>query len=146
MIELFLQTAPSYGDAAAAGGFMAMLAGIGIAMALIGLAVYIYFALVLMKIAKKVDQEPAWLAFIPIANYWLLSQMADMHWWPILLILIGWIPIIGQLAMLALSVFIIVWFWKVMEKIGRPGWWAILLIIPIVNLVIIGMAAWGEAK
>lgn len=144
MIDLILQTATNYGDTAA-GGIMAAFAGIWIAMMIVWLAVYVYMAFALMALAKKVDQEPAWLAFIPIGNLWLLSQMADMHWWPILLYLIAWIPIIGQIGMLVAIIYAIIWFWKVMEKIGRPGWWAILMLIPIVNFIIIGVAAWGEA-
>lgn len=109
-----------------------------------GVAVYIYWSLALMRIAKKIGTEPAWLAWIPIANLYLMSQMAGMHWWPVLLVVGGFIPIIGVLAAPALMVFTIVWLWKIFEKVGKPNWWAVLCLIPIVNLVLIGIAAWGE--
>ena len=54
------------------------------------------------------------------------------------------IPFIGPLFSIALCVFIIIWFWKIFEKIGKPGWWAILLLIPIVNLVMLGITAWSK--
>jgi hypothetical protein len=37
--------------------------------------------------------------------------------------------------------------WKTFEAVGRPGWWAIFMIIPILNivyLVFLGIAAWGK--
>jgi hypothetical protein len=38
----------------------------------------------------------------------------------------------------------IYFWWKIAEAVKRPGWWGILLIIPIVNLVVIGLMAWGK--
>lgn len=126
------------------GGLIAALLALGAVFFIVGVAVYIYMALAFMKIAKKTKTEPAWLAWIPIANLYLMSQMAEMHWWPVLLVIAGFIPVIGPLASLVLMVFGFIWLWKIFERVGKPGWWAILCLIPIVNLVLIGIAAWGE--
>ena len=39
---------------------------------------------------------------------------------------------------------IIVWM-KICELRGRPNWWAILFLIPVVNIVILALLAFQEA-
>jgi len=119
-------------------GFLMMM---GAAMMVVGLVLYIYFAVALMAIAKKTNTPNGWLAFIPIANIYLMTQMAGMPAWLTLAFLLPFIPFIGGLAFAVVSVYL---FWKIAEKIGKPGWWSILLLIPVVNLVIIGIMAWGK--
>ena len=67
-----------------------------------------------------------------------------MHWWPWLLIIGTFIPVIGSLASIAFLVFVIIWHWKMFEAIRRPGWWAILLLLPIVGWIMVGIAAWSN--
>ncbi|MBW2997289.1 hypothetical protein KY349_03040 [Candidatus Woesearchaeota archaeon] len=105
------------------------------------LAVYVYFALALMFIAKKKNTKNAWLAWIPIANVYLMTQVAGVPAWWTLAVLLPIIPFIGGLAMMVVMVYL---WWKIAEAIGKPGWWGILLIVPIVNFVIIGIMAWGK--
>ncbi len=132
------------------GFLMGALVGLGLISIVISIASYVYFALAYMSLAKKTKTEPAWLAWVPIANLYLISQMAKMHWWPILLILGVIIPVINVFAMIALMVFTVIWDWKIFERVGRPGWWAITIIIPIVGwitfAVLLGVAAWGKSK
>ncbi len=115
------------------------------------LAIYIYSSFAYMSLAKKTKTEPIWLAWIPIVRYYLISKIAKMPWWPILF-LIGCAvpyPMIGLASMVAFSVFFVIWSWKIFERVGRPGWWALLMIIPvagpIIFFVLIGIAAWGKA-
>lgn len=125
-------------------GFLAM----GWLSILISVAAYIYMALALMTLAKKLNTHPAWLAWIPIANLYLMSKMAQMHWWPILLLIAMIIPLLNFLAMIALLVFVIIWQWKIFERVNRPGWWALMILIPFVGAIIyyvlLGIAAWGK--
>lgn len=107
----------------------------------VGLALYVYSALALMTIAKKTNTPNAWLAWIPIANLYLMTQIAKVPWWTFLVIFLAWIPIVGTLLMLGVMIW---WFWKISEARKRPGWWSILMLIPIVNLIILGMLAWTE--
>ena len=67
-----------------------------------------------------------------------------MHWWPWLFLIGIIIPFVGGLLLLAFSVFGIIWQWKMFEAVGKPGWWALLCLIPVVNLIMIGIAAWGK--
>jgi len=63
-----------------------------------------------------------------------------MHWWPWLLLIVAFLPIIN----LVFVVFAIIWHWKMFEAVGKPGWWAILLLIPIVNIIMLAIAAWSK--
>ena len=107
----------------------------------ISLALYIYAALALMAIAKKTNTKNGWLAFIPIANIYLITQMAGKSGWWTLIILAPLIPFIGSIAM---TIAIIWFFWIIAEDIKFPGWTSILLIVPIVNLIILGIWAWAK--
>jgi hypothetical protein len=77
-------------------------AAAGIIGAIFGLlfygAIYIFVSFCLMKIYKKAGRPETWQAFIPIWNFWILSELS-----------------------------------------GKPGWWAIMLLIPCVNIVFIIM-------
>jgi len=128
--------------------FLAALIPFIILAIIAGIAFYIYTAWAFYAIAKKLKTEPAWLSWIPIANLYLYSKMAKMHWWPILLLAVAIIPIVGSVGVLILTIFTIIWYWKIFEFMGRPGWWAILGLIPFVGpilfAVFLGITAWGQ--
>ena len=98
-------------------------------------------ALALMAIAKRTKTKEPWFAWIPILNILLMLRIAKMHWAFIFVFLFSFIPIIGWIAGIVLTV--IVWG-KVSEARKRPFWWGFLTLIPIVNLVIIGILAWSK--
>lgn len=107
-----------------------------------GLVLYVYSALVLMTIANKTKVPNAWLAWIPVGNLYLMTQVANVPWWTLLVILIAWIPVVGSLALLGVYIW---WWWKIAEARKKPGWWGLMaVLIPVVNLVFMGMIAWSE--
>ncbi len=120
-----------------------LLAGFFVAFIIILIIVWIYMALALMAIAKKTKTPNAWLAWIPIANFYLMTQIGGISGWWTLLLLAGFIPLVGSLVLAVFSIYL---WWKIAEARHRPGWWGILTIIPIVNFIIMGMLAWSEAK
>ena len=126
----------------------AMISGIMGYVLLLSLASYVFIAITMMFTAKRLKVKNGWLAFIPIANMVLLANMAKMHWWPVLLLLAFWIPMINMIAMLTLVVFTFIWMWKVCERRHRPGWWALLVLIPIFGWiwyhVMWGLLAWSK--
>lgn len=128
----------STGDIAA---ILAASAAIIFMSLILVLAVYIYSALALMTIAKKTKTPNGWLAWIPIVNTYLIVQMAQQPWWHIFALLLSFIPIVGSWAFLAVTAF---WWWKIAEGLKREGWQGILMIIPIVNLVMLGVFAWSK--
>ena len=125
----------------ASGGVLAAILALGAVFMVVALAVYIYSAIALMFIAKKTGTPNGWLAFIPIANVYLVTQMAGISGWWTLIVLAPMIPFIGGLAMMAAMIWM---FWKVAEEIKFPGWTSLLLILPLVNLVILGIWAWAK--
>ena len=150
MLE-FLQIA-GLSDEALLGG---VLAGVGTALLivyfLVLIALYVYSALAFSRIATKAGKEDKrWIAWIPGVGPAILSNIiSEKHWWPWLLLIGFWIPFLNIALIIAFAVFSIIWMWKTYEAVGRPGWWAIMPIIPIVgwilNLVFIGIAAWGNS-
>ena len=111
-------------------------------VAIIGfLIIYVYAALALMYIAKRTKTENDWLAWIPIANVYLMTKIAGVHPAWTLVIFLTIIPIVGGLLMAAAMIY---FWWKIAEVRGKPGWWSLLMIIPLVNFVIMGILAWGE--
>ena len=127
------------------GPFLAIVAAFLILFIVILIALYIYVSLVFMAIAKKTKYSSPGVAWISVVGPLLIaSSAAKMHWWPVLLLIGTGIPIIGFILGVAFAVFYIMWMWKTFEKLGRPGWWAILLLMSIVNLILLGIAAWSK--
>ena len=122
-------------------GLGAIFAGFFFVFALLGIVVYIYMAIALMTIAKKTKTPNAWLAWIPFANLYLMTQIGGVPWWTIFGVLLSLIPFLGGLAVLALMVW---WWWKISEAVGKPGWIGILMIVPIANLIVPGYLAWSK--
>ncbi len=124
-----------------------MLALLGvylIPMIILGIAVYVFTALAFMNIAKRTNTPNGWLAWIPIANLYLMTQIAKVPWWTMLVILLAWIPVLGSLLVVGVSIW---WMWKICENCKKPGWWSLLIsFIPIVNLILIGILAWGKEE
>ncbi len=125
--------------------FWAVFGALGGAMlalvVIVGLAIYIYVGFALMTIANKTKVPNGWLGFIPIANIYLMTQIAKVSGWWTLGLLAALIPVLGGILVGVLMVYL---WWQVAERVGRPGWWGILMIVPILNLVIVGMMAWGR--
>ena len=122
-------------------GDVGMFAGLLLILLLVVLALYVYTSLALMFIARRTNTPNAWLAWIPIANVYLLTQIAQVSGWWTLAVLIGAIPILGFIVLTGLSLW---WFWRVAERVGMPGWTGLLMIIPVVNLIMLGVFAWKD--
>ena len=111
-------------------------------------AVYIYTSLAMMTVARKLKAKPEWLAWVPIANLFLMAKMAKKDWWPVLLLIGALIPGIGMLFLIAFGVFYIIWLWKICEMRHKPGWLAVLIIVPFIGgiwgLILWGLLAWTD--
>jgi hypothetical protein len=95
---------------------------------------YIYVSLALQTIATKTGTDNAWLAWVPIANLFLMLMVAKKPLWWFILFLIPLVNIVMA---------IIVWM-AVAEARGKPNWWGILMIVPFVNLIVPGYLAWAD--
>ena len=95
-------------------------------------------ALTLMKTAQKLGAENAWYAWIPILNIVLLFKLGEQNPWLILLMLI---PGIGALIV---GILAIIGTMKICEKRGYDKLLGLLMLVPIANLILWGMLAWGK--
>jgi hypothetical protein len=114
-------------------------AGLLIVLILVWLAIYVYSAFCLMRMADRLGVENGWFAFIPFLNIWLLCQMGDRDntWFIIMLITAFCCGIVT--AVMAILIMM-----DVSEKLGFENWWGILLIIPIFNFYVLYKLAFTE--
>jgi|SRR3989344_7787297 len=107
---------------------------------------YVYYGLAFSTIAKKLKYKQPWLAWIPIANFFLLPILAKKEWqWGFILL----VPFVNM-------VFAIIWLWAIYERRKYPGWLSLIpiaIIIPMIGwlagiaqLIIIGFVAWKDQK
>lgn len=124
------------------------------------LAIYVYTSFAFMAIAKKAKHPKPWLAWIPFVGKPILtSQIAKMHWWPILFLIplaiavlfLPIAPILGIVLILlaipfsiAFLVFYIIWQWKTFEAVGHPGWFVLFIFVNIVYYIFLGIVAWSN--
>jgi hypothetical protein len=103
---------------------------------IITFAVYFYFAFAQYKIAEKIGTPNAWFSFVPILNLVLLIQMAQRPmWWFILLL----VPVINVIC------YAIIWM-DVAKNSGSSPVLGFCNIIPFLNLITIGMMAFGGSS
>lgn len=113
---------------------------------------YIYFSLAFMEIGKKLSDPMYNIAWIPAIGPALIAyRTTERIWWPWLFLPATFIFLVSPetlpIAFISFLVFglcLLDWYRKMFIKLGKPGWWAFLLLIPLVNLVIIGIAAWKD--
>jgi len=111
------------------------IAGTMILVAVVfALAAYVYVSLALQTIATKTSTPNGWLAWIPIANIFLMLSVAKKPMWWFLLFLIPLVNIV---------IAVMVWM-AIAEARHKPNWWGILTIVPAVNLVVPGYLAWSD--
>ena len=95
------------------------------------LAFYIYNAIALMTIAKKTNTPNAWMAWLPVFDFYLVTQVGKLSGYWTLSYLTIFIPIIGSLFFL--GAYIYAWVHMCTAR-NKPGWLAIFLIIPFETL------------
>lgn len=94
---------------------------------LLSIAAYVFGAFCLQKIFQRLSIPDDWLAWIPIANTWLMYKAGDQSpWWIIGL----FIPLVNLVAV----IFLIIAFVNIIKKLGKSPWLALLMLIPIANL------------
>jgi uncharacterized membrane protein YhaH (DUF805 family) len=149
VFNFFLETTPIvYDGTMELGAFMAFFAAFFAIFLVVGVAFWLYFSFAFMSLAKKNNQDMPGLAWIPGVGPMIVAYRASgMHWWPWLLLIGLVVPYVGFITGLIFMGFFVAWNYKLFEAVGKPGWWAILMIIPAVNvvyLVLLGVAAWSK--
>jgi hypothetical protein len=93
---------------------------------LIWLGLYAYFALTLQTIGNKTGWKETWMAWIPIANLYMMCKIAKRPGWWVVLLLIPFINIVFMM---------LVWM-GIAEARNKPAWLGVLVLIPIANLIL----------
>ncbi len=108
-------------------------------------AVYIYTALALMKIADKTKvKTPKWFAWVPILNWILTVDEAGLPTAWALVFLATFIPYVGGLVVGIFELFL---FWKISERLKKPGAYALWNLVPLIGpFVSLGLIAWYKSK
>lgn len=118
---------------------------------------YIYFAVCLYRIAQKLGQGPAWMAWVPLLNIYLLYKVAGIPWLYWLGIPIGafisciLIPVLFRswlmapflifvFALYTLGLHFATWY-RVASVLNKPRWIGIVTGLPLVGLVSLGYLA-----
>ena len=94
---------------------------------------YLWTTLCLYMIAKKADTRAAWIAWIPLLNLVVLCWAAGRSgWWSFLL----FVPLVN------IVVYFDIWM-TIAEVCNQESWLGALMIVPGVNLVIMGILAFA---
>lgn len=102
---------------------------------------YLYPSLCLQFIAVKTNNHPVWLAWVPVANLFLMCKVGGVNYLWLLLLLLMFVPILGMVVNFALGGFL--WF-KIAKARNKPGWLGILAVVPIAGLVVFGYLAFSD--
>jgi hypothetical protein len=108
----------------------------GFALVFIGILVafYVFFSLCLYLIAKKLNVEAAWTAWVPLLNLWAFVGSAGKPWWWMLLL---FVPVV--------NFFIGIYLWMcIVENLGKNKWLGLLMLVPVVNLVYMAVLAFSK--
>lgn len=120
----YYSTASTTNDAAAAGVFVLVMF-IGL---IISLICYVVFAFLMGRIFKKAGQ-PAWKAWVPIYNNWILFEIGGQQgFWAVLAL----IPVVNIVSL----IFMYIAMYHVGLKLGKEGAFVLLAIfLPLVWLI-----------
>jgi hypothetical protein len=114
----------------------ALMAGMGMVVLIIFAVIYIYSSLCLYLIAKKLDVPAAWTAWIPIVQVWAFLRSAGKSLVWVLLLLV---PLVNTI--------VGVYLWMcISENCGRNKWLGLLMLLPIVNLIYLGVLAFSQSE
>jgi uncharacterized protein DUF5684 len=108
---------------------------------LIGVGVVVILMIVSMwRIFTKAG-KPGWAAIIPIYDTLVLLQIVGRPWWWILLFLVSFIPFVGGIVALIVSIII---YNDLAKSFGKStGYTVLLVLLPFIGFP---MLAFGDAK
>lgn len=97
-------------------------------------ALYVFFGLCLSRLGKKLADERAWWAWVPILQVFFMLRLAQLsYWWFIGLI----IPIVN------LGVGVYVWV-RIAARLSKPWWVGALMVVPGVDLFVLAYLAFAK--
>ena len=97
---------------------------------------YLFTSYALFRIARTLMHSRAWMAAIPFAREWLLISLVGRSWKWFVLILI---PVVNFVACW------VVWG-ELARKLNRSTWLGRMMVVPIANLFVLAMLAFGITR
>ena len=120
---------------------------------LLPLLLFCYHALCLFLVARKTGTGHAWLAWVPVADAWLMCWVAGFSaWWLVALVvvffLLGLIQPVGLDTLRLITGVLIGLFWcaRVAQARGKRPWLGVLMILPIIGQVVWGYLAFSDGE
>lgn len=97
---------------------------------------FLFFSLCLFLIAKKLEVSAAWTAWVPLLSLWaFVASARKSGWWIVLL----FIPVV--------NFFVGIYLWMcICENLGRNKMLGLLMLLPLVNLVWLGILAFSRGE
>jgi hypothetical protein len=104
---------------------------------------YVLAAYPLYRVANLSSDRgaDAWMAWVPIANAFLMCRLARVSQWSLLILLAGVIPLIG--AFITFGYFLFLWV-KIGERFGRTGLGVVAGLIPLIGAWIFALSIQPE--
>ena len=119
---------PSYSGSS--GGILAALAGVGLAVWIVGMAISVLMIISMWMIFKK-NGKAGWIAIIPFYNMWTFFEICDIHGWMI------FIPF-------ANIIFMFIAYYRIAIKMGKSSGFGVLCIFfPEICLPILAFSKGG---
>jgi len=128
MMLTLLQSYSDYSSVTETTGLFAFGAG----TIIFAIVLYLFSAYCLYKIFLKAGVENAWGAFIPIYNYYLLTEAVKVKWWWTILCLIPYVNFI-----------VIIYLFYRLAKFFDKEWYYVLLFFILIGYILL---AFGDAK
>ncbi len=116
------------------------------ALAIFGGAFLIFwlaFAVLMLVSSWKIFTKAGragWISLIPVYNAWTLAEIAGKPGWWSLVFLIAWVPVLGAIAAIVVSIILSI---ELAKSFGKdPAYAALLILLPFVGYP---MLAFGDA-
>lgn len=128
----------------------AAIVGIAVLFGVIfAIAGYVLSSLFLMKIFEKAGVQGKWRAWVPVYNSMIFLKLGDLSPWLILYtigasLLLGWIPFLGQIVVIASAVVMVLAAYRVGQKLQKEGAWVVLYIF--LSIVWLGIMAFDKSR
>jgi hypothetical protein len=112
--SMFMSSSTSSNDSQSAAVIFAFIAF----YLVIVVVFYFVFAFILSRVFKKAGR-PAWEAFVPIYQYWVLFEIAGKPGWWSLFFIGGFIPLIGFIFSIVFLVFLLLVSLEMAKRFNR---------------------------
>ena len=107
-------------------------------LVIIFLITYVMMCYFTYAAAKRLGATRAWMAWIPIANIFLMSKMANRRTSEFWLALI-----LGLFCGLVLFVFEISWWMEIARRLNRSSWIGVFAAFPFIGFIFMGIIAFS---